>query len=142
MSPSRSIVLTLSGSPNAGQALPYARALAQRGGAHLTLLRVLPVRSVVGTDGTAGAWADLPRLASRLDPEVATQVILTETTVATSICGWVRQAHSDLSAIASHGSRGLTRAVLGSVAAALVQRATLPVLILHPGPPQAFRLPE
>jgi nucleotide-binding universal stress UspA family protein len=43
-----------------------------------------------------------------------------------------RQEDADLIAMATHGSGGMTRLVMGSVAAGVIQRATAPVLVVRP----------
>jgi nucleotide-binding universal stress UspA family protein len=50
----------------------------------------------------------------------------------TLIVDVVRQEDVDLIAMATHGSGGVTRALMGSVATGVVQRATAPVLIVRP----------
>jgi nucleotide-binding universal stress UspA family protein len=46
-----------------------------------------------------------------------------------------REQGADLIAIASHGSGGVTRLIMGSVASSIVQRAPLPLLIVRPAVP-------
>jgi nucleotide-binding universal stress UspA family protein len=52
------------------------------------------------------------------------------------IVHWLEQHHFDLVSLGSHGRRGVRRAVLGSVAEAVVRRATCSVLVAH-GPKSA-----
>jgi nucleotide-binding universal stress UspA family protein len=47
---------------------------------------------------------------------------------------WLEQHDFELAALGSHGRRGFRRAVLGSVAEAVVRRAPCPVLVAHGGP--------
>jgi nucleotide-binding universal stress UspA family protein len=44
------------------------------------------------------------------------------------------EAHADLIVVGTHGRRGLTRALLGSVAERVVRMAQLPVLTVHGAP--------
>ena len=52
------------------------------------------------------------------------------------IVHWLEQHDFDLVSLGSHGRRGVRRAVLGSVAEAVVRRATCSVLVAH-GPKPA-----
>lgn len=45
------------------------------------------------------------------------------------------QLQADLLVLGTHGRRGLSRALLGSVAERVVRMATIPVLTVHGGPP-------
>jgi nucleotide-binding universal stress UspA family protein len=50
----------------------------------------------------------------------------------TLIVDVAREEDVDLIAMATHGSGGVTRVLMGSVATGVVQRATAPVLIVRP----------
>jgi nucleotide-binding universal stress UspA family protein len=50
----------------------------------------------------------------------------------TAIADFARERHVDAIAMSTHGSGGLTRLIMGSVATGIVQRADVPVLVLRP----------
>jgi nucleotide-binding universal stress UspA family protein len=50
----------------------------------------------------------------------------------TTITDEAREQNADLIAMSTHGSSGLTRLIMGSVATGVVQRATVPILIIRP----------
>jgi nucleotide-binding universal stress UspA family protein len=61
----------------------------------------------------------------------ATCVVLTSRTPALAVLSYARDAHVDLIVGGTHGRRGVSRMLLGSVANTLVQRAECPVLIVR-----------
>jgi len=76
----------------------------------------------------------LERVADRLrrdGHEVDTRLTL-ETNVADAITFEASQLEADLIALSTHGRSGLTRLVMGSVAAEVVRTAKTPVLVYRP----------
>jgi nucleotide-binding universal stress UspA family protein len=55
--------------------------------------------------------------------------------VDSAILDVARSEGADLIALATRGSGGVTRLMMGSVATSIVQRATLPLLVVRPTPP-------
>jgi len=144
------IVVPLDGSDVAAEALPHAEALARLAGAPLHLLRVIDVAPLVpGGFGRAfpspEAWRlmleaeaaerasageDLARYARELEQrgltattEVRTGAVVPELLAATR--------PGDVVVMATHGRGGVSRWFLGSVAEALVRRATVPIMLIR-----------
>lgn len=148
----RALLVPLDGSALAEAALPLAGHLAATLQADLHLLRVVePVDEARYrgwapriTDPAAElgeAWRYLEAIASplrrargmvevhvRLGPAPSTIALLAE------------ELGVDLIVMATHGRGGLPRLVLGSVATATLQRASMPILVVRPGAlPRAVR---
>jgi nucleotide-binding universal stress UspA family protein len=64
------------------------------------------------------------------DPNTHVQHLLAEGDPANAILSAARESHCDLIVMATHGRRGLSRLVLGSVAEAVLRRAPCPVLLV------------
>ncbi|MEX2314462.1 MAG: universal stress protein, partial [Thermomicrobiales bacterium] len=96
--------------------------------------------SAVEPTGARAAWtalADaeeyLQRIAQRLRAAGRmVQVHAVAGAPATAIATVAQQEQVDLIAMATHGRGGLSRLVMGSVAAAILQQADLPVLVVRP----------
>lgn len=67
------------------------------------------------------------------DPGIPVEYALLEGDPADEIVRCAQEKHADLIVIATHGRRGLTRMLMGSVAEAVVRRAVCPVLTVKPG---------
>jgi nucleotide-binding universal stress UspA family protein len=78
---------------------------------------------------------------SRAEPglEDASVEILWESDPAEAVTAWAEDQRADLLVLATHGRTGLRRALLGSVAAAITRRASLPVLLVPPALAEARR---
>ncbi len=141
------ILVTLDGSDYAEQALPAAESICQAFNARLTLVSVLPEQPrfrILGRSGARPKALDggrrelrsyLQSVAKRMRPkgiDVTTSVLTGP--VAEAVNQHMEDQAIDMSIICTHGRSGLQRWVLGSVANRLVQLATRPVLIIHPGP--------
>ncbi|HSG80841.1 MAG TPA: universal stress protein [Gemmatimonadota bacterium] len=139
------VIIPVDGSSFSEQAIPYARAIAQRAGARLT---VVLVHSPLVWHSAAMAPMPLlqdwegrhrQREAAYLDEragELAAQGIVTE---AERLEGEVAhrlieraKSDADLLVMATHGRAGLERAWLGSVADEVVHHVKLPVLMIRP----------
>jgi nucleotide-binding universal stress UspA family protein len=128
----------------ANQAIPAAYALLTGIGGrveichlHETPRGVLPSLPPATLEPSARAALEA-RLASLVPAEAAGRGIRTALVVreAESAAEGLRQeaerCDADVVVVASHGRRGLSRALMGSVAEQLTRRTTRPVLVLHP----------
>jgi nucleotide-binding universal stress UspA family protein len=150
----RRVVVTLDGSERAERVLPYVESLAERFGAALTLLRVAVSAEGVATrtfgrvaasiasplvDPGAAAAAEqrsaaayLASVADRLRARgIPADHDQRQGPVAEAIVAYALEIEADLIALTTHGRSGLGRAVLGSVAEAVVRRAPCPVLLVR-----------
>jgi nucleotide-binding universal stress UspA family protein len=150
----RHILLPLDGTPLAEQVLETARMLGGLCGARFTLLRVVQPAlrpGFLGEGSTPEGLHDSPlqdlRLHQRKSEEEAQayldgvalpmrqQGVSVETRVrieeqpALGILGEAEASKADLIALETHGRRGLSRLILGSVADKVVRGTTLPVLL-------------
>jgi nucleotide-binding universal stress UspA family protein len=138
------ILVTLDGSDLALQALAPARSLAGTLHAELLLLRVVErpfVRPSVGDDAGTPVWAreqlreaeEYLEGVAATDPPgeamVRTLAVVGDPPAAIADTATTRGAH--LIAMATRGRGGLARQLLGSVATATVQQASVPVLLVR-----------
>ena len=140
------LLVPLDGSPLAERALAYAEVLAQRTGARLLLVRGVhdPVEAdseevAADAQAVAAAEAYLAAQAERLEA----RHIPTETVVrgvgghlaAPDLAAWIlkesRRRRADVIVMSSHGHSGLGRSVYGSVAEAVLARASLTLLLVN-----------
>ncbi len=143
------ILVPIDFSEPAAAALDYAIALATRFGASLELLHVIddPVGAgVLAGDGfitqspeeqataTAEAESRLAAFASAAHPRVPMTTTVTHGRAALRICEVAREAPADLIVIGTHGRKGLSHVLLGSVAERVVRHASAPVLTVHARP--------
>jgi nucleotide-binding universal stress UspA family protein len=146
------ILVPLDGSALSEVALIHAQPLAQKLGATLLLLRVANVSATIMAatgpdtglvapdlidevidDQEEDGRAYLERLSQQLKGagcDVSWQLV--EGSPAQAIIETARKNNCDLIAMATHGRSGLERAVLGSVADAVVRDSHLPVLLIRP----------
>jgi nucleotide-binding universal stress UspA family protein len=139
------ILVTLDGSDLAVQALGPARALAGAMKGELLLLRVVEppaLRPPVGDDSATPAWAQEPlseaedyleTVAATVPPgegSVRTLAVVGDPPAAIAETARTQGAH--LIAMATRGHGGLARQLVGSVATATLQRASVPVLLVRP----------
>jgi nucleotide-binding universal stress UspA family protein len=142
----RRFLVPLDGTPLAEQILKPAAALAKVMQAEFTLLRVVEPSLPVGLDPLlyGQAVADesthvrqeesqvyLERVAERLRDQAfrVETVLVTHPNPATAILDLARTKALSLIALQTHGRRGLSRLLLGSVADKVVRGACVPVLI-------------
>ena len=120
----RRVLVPMDGSPLAESALTPARALARAFGANLELLAIGSDSAEAGELGrsleTLGAQAGASAT-TRVDREVAAAILRT-----------AAEEDGTLLCLASHGRGGLPRAILGSVARAVVAGAGAPVVLAGP----------
>lgn len=125
------------------RAREIALELARRFDARVTLLHVWAVPSAAYAEGLAWPTEDLEAAAQRaLDAELAAAVKVYPSTQARLRVGvaWDRILESakelgaDLIVMGTHGRRGISRLVLGSVAEKLVRTSPVPVLTVGAEP--------
>lgn len=145
------ILVPLDGSPFSELALERAAAIARRSGAHLDLIRVMPVAyrathsqgispsdSVLDTDLRHTATEQLDQTAARLTAAgLSVSHALLEGEVVPQILARVAERKVGLVVLATHGRTGWRRALLGSVAAALVRECPAAVLAVRAADPDA-----
>jgi nucleotide-binding universal stress UspA family protein len=140
------LLVPLDGSTLAEAALEPTAELAASLGSALVLVQVIPFPPypLLADDGAylaafdcdtaeASAQEYLAGVAARLQPtvpQVRWRVQLGQPAVA--IAEIAREEGADVIAMATHGRTGLARLVLGSVATALLQRASVPLLLIRP----------
>ncbi len=132
----RSIMVPLDGSSRAETAIPVASALAQELGAQIHLVRVVErplwLQDVTGLlleSAESDAQEYLVRKAAELN-ELAPHTFVLDGAVADALRAYVQVQAMDLVVMTSHGSGGLVRSTLGSVADRLIGGAA-PVLIIR-----------
>lgn len=137
----RHLLVPLDGSRLAESALPVAASLAQRLGASVTLLHVLEpdapptvhgdrhLRSPAEAEGYLGGSVDW--MANRHVP-AALAVNREYDDVAATIARVGGSVDADLIVLTSHGRSGLHGLLYGRVAQQVLQRGTIPVLLVQP----------
>jgi nucleotide-binding universal stress UspA family protein len=139
------ILVALDGSEGSGQVLPWVRALALPDKASIVLLHVCPEPQLVAVDGQVVRFVDEEEALLRLDAlryleplarRLEASGILVEGMVrfgepAERILEVAREVGADLIALATRGRSGLGRLLHGSVAAWVLRRAEVPVLLLR-----------
>jgi len=132
-------------SPTADRALDYAIALGAKLGARIHLVHVIGIPALgVPELGLAMASATIDALLAngqveldRIVDEHRNQVsfgeaILRNGDARDEVLQVANELHADLIVIGTHGRRGVARALLGSVAEAIVRLAPCPVLTVGP----------
>jgi nucleotide-binding universal stress UspA family protein len=136
-------------------AVPVGAAIAQRLGAALRLVHVVPRAASAerradqppqpeqGSDDDSEGAAHLKRVADRVDRErkLSVERDVLEGDVVSTLMETAERHGPTLIVTTTRGRGGLQRAVLGSVADALIRRSGSPVLAVRPSP-QAARLAE
>ncbi len=139
------ILVTLDGSPESREILPFARALAQTSGARVTLFRVIPPHFPLSSpftshsshgfqgleDGEGSAREALESEAGPLREGGLTVgvEIVTGSHPAEGILEFAEAGDVDLVAMATHGRGGVARLILGSVADKVIRGGIVPVLL-------------
>lgn len=146
----RTLAVPVDGSPGGAVALGTAVALAQTTGARINVIDIaqqIPT-TMLATDGLGGyayfdpAWdedalaaarAYADRIADRLRHAglTATAEARLSARVDAAIIAIAEDAHADLIVLSTHALTGPQRALLGSVADAVVRTANCPVLLVH-----------
>jgi nucleotide-binding universal stress UspA family protein len=123
-------------------ALDYAIGLAQKLGAELIVLHACEMPpmgyldpgafvTVTSTITDSAKSALDSRVAKCADSGVPVRAVLKDTTPCDSILACIAEYKADLVIMATHGRRGLPRAVLGSVTEEIVRTAACPVLTVR-----------
>jgi len=131
-------------SPTARRALDYAIALAARLGARIHIVHVIGIPALglpeIGLALTtmtidslmADGQAALDRITNECrDQATFGEVVLRTGDARAEILQVATQVHADLIVVGTHGRRGVSRALLGSVAEAIVRMAPCPVLTVR-----------
>lgn len=133
------LLVPLDGSELAERALPLAQSLAQAHGATLVLVRAAEAHVPPGVDPSEQQLAEVHEAQAYLD-HVAAQLTLPAERMelavpygktAESILLEIQLHHADLVIMSTHGRGGLSRLVLGSVAAAVLEASPAPLLLLR-----------
>ncbi|MFA6954923.1 MAG: universal stress protein [Thermoanaerobaculia bacterium] len=133
-------------SDSASSAVDYAKLLAKRFGAGITLLHAappvatfepLPLEAIalVGTlaDERDRASTALESYREKHLSEISeTDVVLATASPAEAILSSSRALNADIIVMGTHGREGLSRALLGSVAESVIHQSDRPVLIVRP----------
>ncbi len=145
-SPIRRILVPHDFSDTANRALEYALDLATTLGASITVMHAYEVPIYGFPEGPvltaemagqieAAARTALDAVAKRASrPGVEVGSLLRQGAAWSEIQGAAKEAGADLIVIGSHGRRGLSRALLGSVAEKVVRTAPCPVLTVRDSP--------
>ncbi len=129
-------------------------------GAHTYILYVLPQTefALAGFEAYAAARDVAKRDMQNLDDQLRQQysreqgkdyeLLISEGDVADSILATARDKHIDLIIVGTHGRKGLSKALLGSVAESIFRHSEIPVLTvgpqarhLHPSGPRRLLVP-
>ena len=141
----KNILCAIDRSPSSLQALGYAIALAKWQDARLILLEVIedapppgitrvPKSDSLSTDTRKALERDLKRvLTARRASDVKVEICMRKGNVVRQILAQAKTSRADLVVIGSHGSGGVHRLVLGSVAEQVLRLATCPVLTVRSG---------
>jgi len=124
------VFVPLDGTPQSAAALPLARALAQACHGQIVLIRVAAAPHEC--DEAARYLVRIAREFEKGDVAVVTEVC-SAVEVAAQLLWTVRDRRINAIVMATHGRRGLQRAVMGSVAESLVRDSPVPVLLVRPG---------
>ncbi len=139
------ILVPIDFSVHSEHALDYACKLAEKLGAKLHLVHAIgagvPELSAVLTDSMIatmrdGSLSELQKIATaRAGIATFGKLMVEPGDVRDGILTAQKACVADLIVMGSHGRRGLTRLVLGSVAEDIVRRAPCPVLVVRIGEP-------
>lgn len=135
-------------SEQADHAFRMACALARDHNARVVVAHVMPYPPVVYPEGMVLATEDLrPKLTEMLkrvkpaDAMVPVERLLLEGDPTTAILDTAKEKGADLIVMGTHGWRGLTRLLMGSVAEGVLRGAACPVLTVK-APPAAAAAAE
>ncbi len=139
------LLVTLDGSPESREVLPFASTIASLFGSRLTLLRVIPPHFLLGstyiphpTREVQGLEAEQEAAREYLDAEAQALrerglAVEVETVAGAhpveGILQFVAGSDVDLVAMATHGRGGVARLILGSVADKVIRGGSVPVLL-------------
>jgi nucleotide-binding universal stress UspA family protein len=150
MLPIRKILHATDFSESSSFAFRLACALARDYGARLVVLHVAPSPMVAYAEGIfvpepevshEELEAQLREMLPR-EPQIVVEHRLVEGDPASEIVQVAQEAHCDVIVIGTHGRRGLTRLLMGSVAEHVVRNASCPVLTVRQPMPEIRHLEE
>lgn len=140
MSSFKNILIPTDFSPNAGRAVDEGLQMARAAGARVHLLHVLDIGAPYIPQGgfvypieKSEVLKNLEEIKDRY-PELDIETVATMGHAADSIVSYAAENAIDLICMSTHGRRGFSRAVLGSVTEAVVRGAPCPVLSMHGSP--------
>jgi nucleotide-binding universal stress UspA family protein len=151
------ILVPLDGSARAESALPVAVEIAREHAATLILAHVVPgpeltcatpldaddleleQRVIHRNQRVAGEYLDRLRTSLAASGLTVRPLILHGDRVPDRLARAAEQEHADLVVLTAHGRAGRTEYPCGSVAASLIERASLPLLLLREAPRQMLR---
>jgi nucleotide-binding universal stress UspA family protein len=140
------IMVAIDGSATAERGLKEAIHLAKDQKAHLAILHVIDLVIVYGAGQFPGAYIDATREFARekiararaaaqaagIEPEIQSPEIVTGGYhVADTIAKAAQDWNADLLVVGTHGRRGVSRLLLGSVAERIVRVAPCPLLLIR-----------
>jgi len=144
MSAPKTILVATDFSDPADRALDYALELAEKLGASVTVMHAYDIRPLDFLDGALVASADVPgqivkaaragleaTVAQRTRATVQVSTLLRAGEPRDQIHAAADEVGADLIVLGTHGHRGISRVLLGSVAEYVVRTATRPVLTVH-----------
>jgi nucleotide-binding universal stress UspA family protein len=131
------ILVALDGSALAEKIIPYAAEAAKSLTAGLLLVQALPVQPVTPptheiSDLNEAAYLHSKAGAIKKRYGLDAQWEVLHGDIANAICQYVKTMPNTLLAMTTHARAGIERAILGSVAAACVRRAAVPMLLYWP----------
>lgn len=134
------IVVPLDGSKLAESVLPVVATLAEALGMEIMLLHVVPASGQplrTPTPSQKAATAAISEYLQGVAQQLASQSVkvgwrVTSGAPVENIIRYVNEAPADLIAMSTHGMGGDSRSPMGSVAAAVLERQTSPVLLIKP----------
>ena len=147
----RTILVPLDGSGLAEQALPLAVNLAKASSARLVLERVFlekPTTPALALgDDIYECWSDTEAYLAGVARKLAAQGLSVETnvrygTAVEGILAEIDASHAELVVMCTHGRTGPAQALIGSVAAELLSRSPVPVLLIGPAAVRTTTLGE
>ena len=143
----KKILVPLDSSPVAEAILPFVEAVAKAFGSSLALYHAVPpLLAYPGFEPVQPAYTGnlleemqkqarefLTRVGKDMESRGFEVALLTSVDLAVDgILSAAEEVGADLIAVSTHGRSGIGRAVIGSVADAVVRRATLPCLLVNP----------
>ena len=149
--PYQKILCPLDFDENSSNALEKAVEIARHFKAAIFLIHAVPLVAQFGEvplpvdlyqDQQRAALAKLNEIASQKLSDIEHKTAVYTGDVAGSILQAVDQFQPDLLVLATHGRTGLAHFVLGSIAEAVVRRASCPVLTIRSEKPRAHPNPE
>lgn len=140
------IMVAVDGSETSGRGLQEAINLAKDQKAKLAIVHVIDIVVVFGAGQFPGAYIDATRemahdtieqarktaLAEGIEPEIQSpEIVTTGYHVADTIAERARDWKADLLVVGTHGRRGVSRWLIGSVAERVVRVAPCPLLLVR-----------